>query len=278
VDFFIFISQALQQLASKDICAKAQRRKAQAQRASRLIRGSPPPANMRSTLLFAPACCVARAGSNGSCGSFSIDARAPIFTTAPYYASYNIDSSTDREFFMIDWTDPALVSAATGLSVSGAEAHIRFGGTGNNFLRYETPSSPCPSTGKFTCLNQSTWTGISALAVAAKAPLIFGVNFFPNGTSKNHSFDPTNAVDFFTTAHSRGDLIWGVENGNEINELVTAEEQAAGLLALDDALAPVFGNDPRPVLIGPDGESSHLAAFLRHPQRATPNRLSPFRR
>lgn len=51
--------------------------------------------------------------------------------------------------------------------------------------------------------------------------------------------------------------IWGVELGNEINRIVTPEQQAAGLLALDDAIAGVYGADPRPVLIGPDALGLH---------------------
>ena len=211
---------------------------------------------MRAPLVLLICACAASASE---CGTFSTDARAPLHTAAPYFASWNIDSSTDREFFMVDWTSAALVSAAKGLAATGG-THIRFGGTGNNFLHYETPSSPCPTSGEATCLNSTTWQGITALSIAAKSPLIFGVNFFPNGKSNNKTFDPSNAVDFFKGAHARGDTIWGVENGNEINLLVTAEEQAAGLLALDDALATVYGTDARPLLIGPDALGLHVPA------------------
>lgn len=203
--------------------------------------------------------CARAAATTGQCDTFSTDARAPLHTTAPYFASWNIDSSADREFFLTDWTSPALVSAAAGLAATGG-THIRFGGTGNNFLFYETPTTPCPTSGHFTCLNSTTWAGVAALSVAAKSPLIFGVNFFPRGKSANKTFDPFNAVAFFEGAHARGDPIWGVENGNEINLQVTAEEQAAGLLALDGALATVYGTDARPVLIGPDALGLHSPA------------------
>jgi hypothetical protein len=61
--------------------------------------------------------------------------------TAPYFASFNIDSSTDREFFMLDWSAPALLAAASGLGQAGG-AHVRLGGTGNNALYYDVGDAP----------------------------------------------------------------------------------------------------------------------------------------
>ncbi len=189
-----------------------------------------------------------------------------VHETAPYFASWNIDSSNDREFFLTNFSSPALVAAAAGLSSS----HVRFGGTGNNFLHYAVGGAPpCTQTGPtFTCLNETTWQGVIGLANAARSPLIFGVNFFPSGDKQNHTFDPTNAVEFFRYARARGDAIWGVECGNEINRQVTAQEQAAGLLALDDALAGVYGSDARPLLVGPD-------ALGLHAPNATPGVIPP---
>lgn len=201
----------------------------------------------------------AAAAAADTCGALSIDGSAAVHTLAPYYASFNIDSSTDREFFMLRFDDPALLAAAAGLSTGGG-SHVRFGGTGNNALTYAVPGAPpCQPKGSgHTCLNESHWRGVAGLAAAAQSPIIFGVNFFPGGKSSNATFDPTNAVQFFTWALQAGlPPIWGVENGNEINRLVTAEQQAAGLLALDDALARVYGASPRPVLIGPDALGLH---------------------
>ena len=209
--------------------------------------------------VFLPCAAAAFAAPPDTCRALVVDARAPTHTTAPYYASWNIDSSTDREFFMLPWSSPGLLAAAAGLSAGGG-AHVRFGGTGNNALHYEVPGAPpcAPSGSGYTCLNESTWRGVAGLAAVAGSPVIFGVNFFPSGKSSNKTFDPTNAVEFFRWARGSGlEPIWGVENGNEINRLVTAEQQAEGLLALDDALAGVYGSDPRPVLIGPDALGLH---------------------
>ena len=101
-----------------------------------------------------------------TCSSLTIDARAPVHTTAAYYASFNIDSSTDRSFFLLDWTAPALRSAAAGLTA--APARLRFGGTGNNALIYNFSNTPCTPAGRgHTCLNESTWAGVAAVAAAA---------------------------------------------------------------------------------------------------------------
>ena len=143
------------------------------------------------------------ASAQASCSSLTIDAREPVFTTAPYFASFNIDSSRDRSFFLLNWSSPALLSAAAGLSA--ADARVRFGGTGNNALVYNFSGAACaPSADgrSRTCLNESTWAGVAAVAAAARAPVVFGVNMFPGGRAKNASavFDPRNALAFFTRA------------------------------------------------------------------------------
>ena len=206
-------------------------------------------------ILLASACA---ASASGVCSSLSIDGSLPVHTTAPYFASMNIDSSTDREFFMLPFDSPALLAAAAGLSTGSGL--VRFGGTGNNALHYGVPGAPaCVPTGRLhTCLNETTWRGVAGLAAAAQSPVVFGANFFPNGATPNATFDATNAVQFFSWARQSGLApIWGVELGNEINKLLSAEQQAAGLLALDDALKGVYGADPRPLLIGPDALGLH---------------------
>ena len=88
---------------------------------------------------------------------------------------------------------------------------------------------------------------------------------FPGGRARNASaaFDPTNAMAFFTAARARGDAIWGVELGNELgpdSKTMTAAEQGAGLLVLDAALAELYGDAQRPVLVGPDALGFHTPA------------------
>lgn len=213
-----------------------------------------------SSVLFTPLVSTASAtgvSNNGNCLAFDVDARIASHETAAYFASWNIDSSEDREFFVTDFASPELIAAATGLGAAGG-THIRFGGTGNNFLRYGVGAAPPCSAGEPTCLNETHWEGMITLAANARSPIIFGVNFGVRRGGKNKTFDPKNAMEFFEFAHARGDHIWGVENGNEINLLLTAEEQATGLMVLDDALKIVYGNDPRPFLVGPDALGIHM--------------------
>ena len=201
--------------------------------------------------------------SSSTCDTFTVNARIATFQTAPNFASWNIDSGEDRNFFMTNFAAPELMAAAAGLAATGG-THIRFGGTGNNNLHYSVGTAPVcvPNENKHIwCLNDTQWSALAGFSVAAKSPIIFGVNFFPSGDSKNKTFDPTNAIEFFEYSKARGDNIWGVENGNEINLLVTAQEQAAGLLSLDNALEIVYGVDAaRPLLIGPDALGFHTPA------------------
>jgi hypothetical protein len=70
-----------------------------------------------------------------------LNASTPLFSTAPYFTSWNIDASRDRRFFSVDFSSPQLVYLASQL----ANAHIRFGGTGNDYLYYALPPPPRPS-------------------------------------------------------------------------------------------------------------------------------------
>jgi len=222
----------------------------------------------RSLLRAAPFLLAsARAWAAPACGAFSINARVAVHEVAPYFASFNIDSSADRSFFLLDWRAPALAAAARGVAAAGGAGLVRFGGTGNNFLVYDAPGAPpcvrSAAAPRRECLNASTWAGVAGVAAAAAAPVVFGVNMFPRGDEKaNHTFDPTNAAAFFAAARARGDAIWGVECGNELGPdgVLSPAEQAAGLLALDDALAEVYGAAPRPFLVGPDALGFHAPA------------------
>ena len=213
----------------------------------------------------------AGAGAAQACQSWDVDAREAVAQTAPYFASFNIDGSRDRGFFDLDWAAPALAAAARGLAPpagaggGGGGGLVRFGGTGNNYLYYGVGAAPaCPPTRPHAveCLNATLWAGLAAAAAAARAPLVVGVNMFPNATvPADRAFAPANAEALFTWVRARGDDIFGVELGNELNGgLVTAAQQAAGLRALDAALARVYGAAPRPRLIGPDALGVHTPA------------------
>ena len=202
------------------------------------------------------------ASGDAPCLSWSIDAREAAFETAPYFASFNIDPSRNRGFFTLPLGSSSLIDLARGLGDASA-AVLRFGGTGGNALFYGNGAGagPCPPTrpGDVECLNATLWEDVATLSVAAHAPVVFGTNMFPNNTvPSDRHFDASNARAFFSYARARGDNIFGVELGNELNGgLVTAAQQARGLLVLDAALADVYGSDPRPRLLGPDALGVH---------------------
>ena len=68
----------------------------------------------------------------------AVDTGAALNTVNPTYASWNIDSSYNRGFFHINFTNPNLIAAGASLQPSV----LRFGGTGNDLLTYGTPSTP----------------------------------------------------------------------------------------------------------------------------------------
>ena len=145
---------------------------------------------MLLAVLFAAA---ARAAP--SCSTLAVDPSRAVHVTAPYYASFNIDSSQDREFFQLDWAAPALASAASGLASAGSQQVIRFGGTGNNYLYYDIPGAgeKCVRSAvapRRECLNSSTWAGVAAFAARARAPIVFGVNMFPAGARRTPPLTP----------------------------------------------------------------------------------------
>ena len=205
-----------------------------------------------------------QARDGGACEPWNIDAREAVSETAPYFASFNIDPSRNRGFFYLPLGSAALLSLAGALGEAGPGV-LRFGGTGGNALFYGDGTTPsaCPHSrpGAVECLNATLWEEVAALAAAARAPVVFGVAMFPNATvPADHHFDDTNARAFFTYAHQRNDAIFGVELANEVNGFVTAAQQARGLLALDAALADVYGDGARPRLLGPDALGLHTPA------------------
>ena len=56
----------------------------------------------------------------------------PLSRTNRNYASWNVDSSYNRGFFHMNFSNPNLRAAAASL----APSTLRFGGTGNDFLHY----------------------------------------------------------------------------------------------------------------------------------------------
>jgi hypothetical protein len=116
-----------------------------------------------------------------SCNTLSIDASRAINTVAPYFATWNIDSSRNRLFFDTNFNNERLKYLASQIGGN----RIRFGGTGNDALYYGVGTAPpCKPTDPtvYECLNATWWGNLVALSTAAESPLVVGLNIHPNGT------------------------------------------------------------------------------------------------
>ena len=198
------------------------------------------------------------------------DGTTPISQTLRTYVSYNIDSSCNRGFHHINFTNPNLHLAAKALSPS----KLRFGGSGNDNLFYSMdpkstacqgipPSPPPGQCGYFTdgCLNTTHWDNLYGFAEAAQAEFIFGVAFNLAEACKHgaaYAWEASNAKEFLRHLASRNQTVFGFELGNEIDNLdnpnnhcnVTALQQAAALGTFGDVLHNDFKVNAH--LIGPD--------------------------
>ena len=103
------------------------------------------------------------------------------------YASWNIDASANRGFFHVNFTNPNLRAAAASLVPSV----MRFGGSGNDFLVYDSPDQPCPSPmpappspkeygEQDHCLNVTHWDNLASFAAAGGAKMLFGASYHMN--------------------------------------------------------------------------------------------------
>jgi len=202
-----------------------------------------------------------------ACTPLNVSVAAPIFTTAPFFASWNLDSSRQRLFFDLNFSDPRLLYLAS--QIGGGR--IRFGGTGNNYLFYGVgaDAGACPPTVPFRaeCLNATLLDALLAVSATARAPLLFGLNLQPvGGGPPGAPFNASNARALMGYLHAKAPgAVAAFELGNELEGKVSAAEAAAAFLALDAVAAEVWaGGAARPALVGPDanGSPAARAAYL----------------
>lgn len=197
--------------------------------------------------------------SSLSCSPLTVQLDTPVSTTAPYFASWNIDSSRNRAFFDTDWSNKELIYLAN--SIGGAK--IRFGGSGNDDLNYAVDGYSCPPPGNSTeCLNVTTAKNLFAFAQASQNDLIFGLNIHPTASGKSPPSGPWNASNaeaLLRWSLENGSPPWALELGNEQNDAMSAYDQAMAFGVLSSALDTIFGsnNQKRPLLIGPDTHGFH---------------------
>ena len=204
---------------------------------------------------------VASINSIANCFSINVQLNSPIFTVAPFYASWNIDSSRNRAFFDTAWNSPELIYLANAIG----GARIRFGGTGNDYLNYAVNGYNCPAPSNSTeCLNITTATNLFNFVQATNNNIIFGLNIHPADSGRSPPSAPwnaSNAAALLQWALENGTPPWGVELGNEQNNNMSAEDQAAAFGVLSQVLDKIFKNAPnqRPLLVGPDTHGFHAS-------------------
>jgi hypothetical protein len=144
-----------------------------------------------------------------------------IFVTERTYASWNIDSSCNRGFHHIHFSNPNLLAAARGL----APSRLRFGGSGNDNLVYGLSEGSPECAGVVSqgcayttpgCLNASHWDALYAFAQGGGADFIFGVAFgLEQACAEGPSYvwNSTNAQTLLDYLAAKKQKIWGFEFG-----------------------------------------------------------------
>jgi len=200
---------------------------------------------------------------NAPCVTLDVTTSAPLSSVGPHFASWNIDSSFDRLFFDIDWTDKQLLYLTK--SIGGSNSHLRFGGTGNDFLYYDVGDAPSckPKISGEQCLNTTTYTGLVNLAMNAGIEFIFGLNIHPDTGKPSPPagpWDPSNAKSLLTDMKAKGVAVGYLEIGNEQNDLMTALQQAQALEAVKSLAESIWTTGTGlPEFVGPDTHSIHDA-------------------
>ena len=181
---------------------------------------------------------AAAAALVASCVALSVKTSSPAWTVPPHFATFNVDTSRDRLFFD---NDALFYSVGAG-------------------------APPCAPTEPFVreCLNVTLGANLFALAAAAGAQMVFGLNIHPatgQPSPPKGPWDPTNARVLLTENQRRGSPIQYLEVGNEQNTEMTAVQQAAALRVLSGLLDELYGlaGAGRPHLVGPDTHSVHDA-------------------
>jgi hypothetical protein len=192
---------------------------------------------------------------------------APISTTEPTFASWNIDPSCNRGFRDTAFDNANLLAAAVALRPS----RLRFGGSGADALVYglSDGAPECAAAGVnesacFTgyttpgCLNASHWDALFSLAQNSDTDFIFGVSINlaeACAAGPGYVWNASNAATLLAYLRRSGQAVWGFELGNEANNNggapcnLTPAMQAGAFNAFARMVAEAL---PGAKLIGPD--------------------------
>ena len=136
------------------------------------------------------------ASVDGSASATTVDVTVgrAIATTGAHFVCWNLDASRNREFFDRNLSTAlplgaraARLAAALGRNQAAGHSLLRFGGSGNDYLRYEFGGVQCPPRTKYTeCMNQSSWTDLLGFADAADARVIVGLSMQTGHDLRSH--------------------------------------------------------------------------------------------
>lgn len=194
----------------------------------------------------------------------------------PTYASFNVDASYNRGFFHINFTNPNLAGAAQALSPST----LRFGGTGNDYLWYDSPSDPCDSSIEdsdfYGCLNTTQFKDFFNFVVnEGGMDLLFGVSMDANAycasNESDYVWDGSNFNSWLRDVWDATMLanIWGFELGNEVNNNwakcnLNVDLQSDGFSVMRDIIGDVWADSTssQPLIVGPDTGYYNASSWL----------------
>ena len=198
--------------------------------------------------------------------TLKLDTSVVISTTRDEYVSYNLDSTSNREYFTRNLSNPLLAAFAAPLS----PAFMRVGGSGANILYYHFgkdadkmhPAKYVWHWKKWTVSNTSAkylepalWRSVCELAAAGKAQLILNANMIQVAEDAGHNL--------------RQLLEWTIANGYKIHHLEPSNElgtpTVAVLQAIHGLLVEIYPDQAtRPGIIGSDdGDCPVCAGSMR---------------
>ena len=201
----------------------------------------------------------------------------PVNRVNQNFASFNVDSSYNRGFFHVNFSNPNLRAAAKSLT----PATLRFGGSGNDYLHYEVDycNASIDDGDYYGCLNTSHWNDFHGLTSEAGLDFLFGISYdLATACSRNLStpyvWDHTPALKLVQYARDAGQQLWGFELGNEVNNRgsgghtfcnVTPAEQASAFESFYyNVVATVYPKEAdRPVIVGPDTGYLNAPTWLK---------------
>ena len=187
-----------------------------------------------------------------------------LFRVSPHFVSWNIDASPNRGFQWRNLSSPSLLALAHGLP----GGYLRFGGSGNGALWYGdgigSQSCAGATSRKFECMNATMTNALIALADAASARLVFGLNI--DNLFDNHMhpgpgwlWNATNAEAMVQYLAARGQPfafeLGNEENGHYPSEGLSPEEEARSFAKLMAIIVKAYPDAAsRPKIIGPDAD------------------------